>query len=137
MRLAAIFALVALSLPVPSAAGETAFGRYQNAETESVIEIGPCGAKVCGRVVWAKNASVTDARNPDPALRRRPIVGLTILTGLERVGDRWTGGSIYDPRDGRAYDASLRVRPDGAVELKGCMPGTILCKTKVWPPAAS
>ncbi len=45
-------------------------------------------------------------RNPDAALRGRPLCGLTVLDDLLPVpGDpgRWGAGSFYDPRNGRGY----------------------------------
>ncbi len=45
-------------------------------------------------------------RNPDAALRGRPLCGLTVLDDLLPVpGDpgRWGAGSFYDPRIGRGY----------------------------------
>jgi uncharacterized protein (DUF2147 family) len=54
--------------------------------------------------------------NPDPALRERPLCGVTVLDGLRPVPDepgRWTAGSFYDPRDGRTYGlAATHVSAD-------------------------
>ena len=50
-----------------------------------------------------------DTLNPDPSLRQR-LCGLTIIWGLQ-PGDQghWTGGSLYDPKDGVTYDLSAEL----------------------------
>lgn len=83
---------------------------------EAVVELRRCdGNKLCGRVVWLKDpvdgngVPLKDAANPDPSLRARRICGLDVLTGLveDRAGG-WDGGKIYDPEEGRTYDAALK-----------------------------
>ena len=47
---------------------------------------------------------VLDKKNPDPALRQRPLCGLTIFWALRPAGpDRWTDGGFYNPDDGQTY----------------------------------
>jgi hypothetical protein len=57
-----------------------------------------------------------DAMNPDPALRERPLCGVTVLDGLLPVPDepgRWNAGSFYDLRTGRGYSlAATLTSPD-------------------------
>jgi uncharacterized protein (DUF2147 family) len=55
-----------------------------------------------------------DRLNPDPALRHRPLCGLTIIWGLQPHGEgHWSNGSLYDPQDGNTYDVTAeRTAPD-------------------------
>ncbi|HBL74425.1 MAG: hypothetical protein A2W90_20090 [Bacteroidetes bacterium GWF2_42_66] len=47
-----------------------------------------------------------DTENPDPKLRDRSRLGLTIMTGLryDTSANEWNGGRIYDPQSGKTYD---------------------------------
>jgi uncharacterized protein (DUF2147 family) len=46
--------------------------------------------------------------------RNKPILGLMILWGLERTGDReWSGGQILDPKTGNIYRLVLFLSRDG------------------------
>ena len=52
-----------------------------------------------------------DKKNPDPALRQRPLCGLTIFWSLRSTGpDRWTNGWFYNPKDGKTYNISAELR---------------------------
>lgn len=75
--------------------------------------------------------SRTDARNPDRALRARPLVGVEIVRGLrETAPGVWTDGALYNPDDGRTYSGEIRLR-NGLLELRGCAL-KIACQTQTW-----
>lgn len=89
-------------------------------EEDVAIAVTRCGrGSLCGRIAWLRathddaGRPKHDERNPDPALRERPLCGLTVLEGLLPVPDepgRWAAGSFYDPRDGRSYGLTATVR---------------------------
>ena len=35
------------------------------------------------------------------------LVGVNILTGLTKKGDKWEGGKIYNPKNGKTYKCSI------------------------------
>jgi uncharacterized protein (DUF2147 family) len=92
---------------------------------------------MCGTVVWLKapldkaGRPVTDALNPDPSLRTRPVVGLQLIGDFkaERPG-RWTGGRIYDPQTGRSYASKISLNPDGTLKVEGCV--AVVCQAQTW-----
>ena len=120
----------------PARAGD-ATGLWLTAEGESQIEIFPCDNALCGRIAYLKDPfddsgnPKNDHSNRDAALRTRPLVGLTILTGLVAAdrSDRWQG-VIYSPRDGESYDVTLTLEGD-VLEIEGCML-YILCDSQYW-----
>lgn len=96
-----------------SAASDGAAEGVWMIEDDVAIVVTPCGqGALCGRIAWLRTPrddaghAKQDDRNPDGALRRRPLCGLTVLSGLLPVPDepgKWNGGSFYDPRDGQSY----------------------------------
>ena len=71
------------------------------------VEVAPCDDRLCGKIVWfkwpndAQGLPLVYLNNPDPALRSRPLLGLSILYDLGRTGERtWEDGKIYNPDDG-------------------------------------
>ncbi len=111
-------------------------GVWLTANSESQIEIAPCDNAYCGRILQVlkpsdPNGPTTDVKNPDPALRGRPIIGLTILSGLKPSGDPnvWEG-SVYNPQDGGTYDVTLTLKGD-VLEVEGCM-AFVLCDSQNW-----
>jgi uncharacterized protein (DUF2147 family) len=132
MRLAALAAVVCLA---PGAAlAATPEGTWRTQGGAGVVEIAPCGAKLCGRLIDAPeirtNPGLTDARNKDASKRTRPLKGLPMLAGFTGGPTKWTGGSIYNPGDGRTYRSVLELPSADVLKVKGCV-GPI-CQTQTW-----
>lgn len=132
MRRAALF-LAMLLVAAPAQAAAPIAGHWLVADGSGVVEIARCGAATCGRLVRivkaAPGAPKTDVNNRDPALRRRPILGLPILTGFTDAGADWRG-TIYDPRNGKSYRSILFRNEDGSLAVKGCI--AVFCQTQRW-----
>jgi len=76
-----------------------------------------------------------DTNNADPSLRARPLIGLSILSGLKpRIDGGWSG-QIYNPEDGQTYRATLRRVGADTLEVEGCV--LVLCKKQVWRKATA
>jgi uncharacterized protein (DUF2147 family) len=61
--------------------------------------------------------------------KNKPIVGLVILRNLSADGDRYKGGTILDPEDGKVYSAEVWVE-DGKLMVRGY--SGFLYKTRTW-----
>lgn len=98
------------------------------------VRIEACGQRTCGRILTgAPKAGETglDFRNPNPALRSRPLIGANILSEFARqTDDSYKGGTIYNPEDGKTYRSEFRLKPDGRLEVKGCVGP--FCQTQIW-----
>lgn len=131
-----ILVLLAALTATPALAATPITGRYVTEDGGGVIQVGPCGNSVCGRLVQIlkarPGAAKTDVNNKDAALRSRPIMGLPILSGFADRGKDWRG-TIYDPRNGKSYKSIVSRREDGALKVQGCI--AFLCQTQVWQPA--
>jgi uncharacterized protein (DUF2147 family) len=69
----------------------------------------------------------TDAR------KDQPIVGMTIVSGLKKTGDEYTGGEILDPKNGKIYKSKLTVRDGGKkVEVRGFVGVPMFGRSQVW-----
>lgn len=133
------FILAAMLAATASAsnAATPVLGKWMTAERDSIVEIAPCGATLCGRVLRilkprADNPQSLDRNNPDPALRNRSIQGINILSGFVDNGSSWKG-QIYDPKSGKTYKSYLTRNPDGTLKVQGCV--AFLCQTFQWTAA--
>ena len=133
MHLRLLPALVLLAQPVAAQAPAPIAGRWIAEDGTAVVTIAPCGtASYCGRVtqflVAEPRGGFRDARNPDPKLRNRPVLGATVFTGLVASGRSWKGRG-YSVKDGRHFAATLSATGD-RLTVRGCV--TIVCRTVVW-----
>ena len=133
-------ALAALALlgAGPLAAAEPVAGAWVTAARDGVVQIGACGANICGRlarflVVPPQGADQRDVHNPDARLRSRKLLGLPILTGFREDGAVWRG-TIYDPKAGKSYRSVIRRLDARRLEVKGCIGP--FCQTQVWTKAS-
>jgi len=130
-------ALLAVS-PV-HAQSPTPAGVWLHANQRIKIEIVPCGDRLCGKLVWfrwpndAQGLPLVDLKNPDPALRTRPLLGLTVLSGLRRVSENaWEDGKIYNPDDGENYSAKMSINKDGSLRIRVYVLLPLFGKTQIW-----
>jgi uncharacterized protein (DUF2147 family) len=134
MNRKALFAagLSAVCLSAPAHAADPVTGRWLTQGGEAIVAIRPCGPQFCGsieRVVKpTPGAPTTDAKNPNPALRSRPYLGLTILSNFADAGNDWRG-QIYDPKSGRTYRSTLKAAGNN-LEVKGCI--AVFCRSQTW-----
>lgn len=126
---AALFAAASADAATPIA------GRWMTEEKTAIVTVGPCGSNVCGRLTTLlkqpPSGPPVDSNNPDPALRRRPLEGLVILSGFADKGDDWRG-KIYDPKSGKTYKSILKRESDGTLKVQGCI--AFFCRTQRWTP---
>jgi uncharacterized protein (DUF2147 family) len=108
-------------------------GRWLTDDGKGIVEITPCGERLCGRIarVLEKGPAVpkTDINNPDRRLRARSLVGLVTLWGFARRGGAWDGRA-YDPKSGRTYRSTLQLQPDGSLKVIGCV--LFICESRRW-----
>jgi uncharacterized protein (DUF2147 family) len=134
MRIAPLLVLAGLLGAAPAAASPID-GLWLTDDHKGVVRVGPCGGpRICGWIVRVLDSGpgvpTTDVNNPMRFLRSRPIIGLPVLTGFTPNGEEYSGGNAYDPKAGRAYRASLRLRSGNALAVTGCV--LVICRTVIW-----
>lgn len=48
-----------------------------------------------------------------------PIVGMTILEGFEKGEDKWSGGKILDPGNGKTYAGTIWMEDENTLKIRG------------------
>lgn len=98
-------------------------GVWTTEDGDSKIDIARTAMTYGGKVSWLKEPErdgkpAHDAKNANPALRERPIMGLEILSGFTYANGTWSGGTIYSPKTGKSYTAELSLTKDNRLDVK-------------------
>ena len=126
----------ALSILSSAAFADESYGTWLTVDRDSRIKLTRCGSNLCGNLIWLSEPNNDDGSpkrdvyNPDVALRGRLVMGIQILLGLAPEGDHWSG-KIYDPEDGKTYQATFRMIDAKRAELQGCA-AVIFCEKQIW-----
>ena len=118
-------------------------GIWLEEEGQSKIEIYSVktnkGITFEGKIVWLKeplreNGKIKlDDKNPNPKLKKQPILGLVIMKDLEyNKPGYWSNGSIYDARSGKTYSLQISMPNNRTLELRGFLGVSLIGKTTVW-----
>jgi uncharacterized protein (DUF2147 family) len=140
MRERLTWAALALLISTGLAAGPALAnpeGVWSMSNGKVTVKVDDCGGNLCAEIVGLKEPiskidglPKVDRENPDPAKRKRPLIGLSILIGMKPAGENYWKGAIYNPDDGKTYSGTVRY--DGQnMKVKGCVAG-ILCKTNTF-----
>ena len=118
----AVFALAGYSQDIK--------GKWLTEAGDAQVEIYEANGKVNGKIVWLKQGPETkDTHNPDEKLRSRKLMGVNILSGLSKKKEKWEGGRIYNPKNGKDYKGSIWLE-DGKLKVRGYI--GFLYETQTW-----
>ena len=115
-------------------------GTWLTEDGRAKIHIDKCGddhKDICGNIVWLKDPldekghPKLDVKNPDPAKRTRPTLGMPLVIDLKPDNDQVYSGEIYNAENGKNYDVTLKVEKPSDLHVKGCML-SILCGSQHW-----
>jgi len=134
------FLFLAWLVAMPAGAqSPTPVGVWLHANKRIKIEIVSCGDKLCATIVWfkwpndAQGVPLVDLKNANPALRARPLLGLSVLRGLRRTGENtWEDGEIYNPDDGTDYRAKMSLDPNGDLRIRAYVLTPLFGHTLIW-----
>lgn len=128
--------MIFMLLPLASAFAQDVVGKWKLEDGSAIVEVYQEGDVYNGKIVWLNKATtsdgspVLDTNNPDSSLRSRQVLGLNMLSGLKKDGKEYSGGSIYDPGNGKTYNCSMKVEGDilkvrGSLDKRGLLGRTM------------
>ncbi|MES2137529.1 MAG: DUF2147 domain-containing protein [Pseudomonadota bacterium] len=117
------FLALTAAAPAPRASID---GLWKNPIGSAIIAIAPCGATLCGKVVWASARGRREV-----AKNTTNVVGTTVLTGVQQWHGRWTG-SLYVPDDNIHVSAKLLLISNRQLMLTGCAIAGLICRSQIW-----
>lgn len=113
-----------------TARSQNVLGKWMTEGGDSYVEIYQAGDKVNGKIVWLRSGDgKLDSKNHDEKLRTRKLVGTDILTGLTQKKQKWEGGKIYNPKNGKTYKCAIWIE-DGNLKVRGYL--GVFYETQTW-----
>ncbi|MEY3979027.1 MAG: hypothetical protein RLZZ375_456 [Pseudomonadota bacterium] len=65
--------------------------------------------------------------------KNKPVLGMTIMTGLKKTGGEYEGGEILDPANGKIYRCKMWTAEGGKkLNVRGFVGVAVLGRTQVW-----
>ena len=128
--------MIFMLAPIAAVFAQNVVGKWKLEDGSAIVEVYQEGDVFNGKIVWLKNPTEADGspavdnNNPDTKLRSRQLIGLNMLCGLKKNGSEYSGGSIYDPGNGKTYNCSMQVEGDvlkvrGSLDKRGLLGRTM------------
>jgi uncharacterized protein (DUF2147 family) len=112
-------------------------GVWQTQAGDARVRVSKCGGGICGAIAGlrdpidpATGKPQLDDKNPDPALRKRPMIGLSLFSAMQPVAAGKWSGQIYNADDGSTYASSISVTGPDILRVEGCVGA--LCGGETW-----
>ena len=129
------------ALPAKAQTGGEVTGIWLTQAGDAKVRVSKCGGGICGAIVWLKDPidpatgkPQVDDKNPNPALRKRPMIGLALFSGMQPTGPNKWSGQIYNADDGNSYASAISVAGPDALKVEGCVGA--LCGGENWTRSA-
>jgi uncharacterized protein (DUF2147 family) len=127
-------------MAAPTTRAETAgepTGIWLTQAGDARVRVSKCGGGLCGVIVGLKDPidpatgkPQVDDKNPNPALARRPMIGLSLFSGMRPAGPNKWSGQIYNADDGKSYESHISVYGPDTLRVEGCVGA--LCGGENW-----
>ena len=127
--------ILSMALAFFSLAGysQTIIGKWLTEAGDAKVEIYEANGKVNGKIVWLeKGPDTKDTHNTDEKMRSRKLMGVNILSGLTKKLEKWEGGRIYNPKNGKNYKCSIWLDGD-KLKVRGYL--GVFYETQTWKKA--
>jgi uncharacterized protein (DUF2147 family) len=115
-----------------SVSKDVILGEWLPESKDGKILIYKQGEKFFGKVSSGKDGAKKDIHNPDDKLKEQNIIGSVILKGFDFTGKSWENGTIYDPRNGKTYSCTMKMKNANELEIRGFVGISLLGRTTVW-----
>ncbi len=105
------FLLMSLN-PFQTGRADQITGIWTNENGDAKFEILKKDGTYIAKISWLKNPENADGEekkdknNPDKSMRKRPVIGINIITGLQFDNNKYVNGQIYSPEKGITANCS-------------------------------
>ena len=142
MKKTAIALMLASAAGVVFAQATSPVGLWKTIDDETKKEKSYVRITEANGVLSGKIEKLLNPDKPDPKCEKctderkdQPVVGMTIIRNVKKDGDddRWEGGDILDPNNGKVYKVRLKPADGGKkLDVRGYIGMPMLGRTQTW-----
>lgn len=121
-------ALLLAALPAGAAPTMTPSGVWESPGGNTRLRLYKCGQKICGKVAWASARARADAAKGG----HDQLVGMQLFEEFTRTGPNSFEGRVFVPDINRRLNGRLTMEDTSTIAVRGCITGTIGCRTQTW-----
>ncbi|MFS1522886.1 DUF2147 domain-containing protein [Microbulbifer sp. 2304DJ12-6] len=123
--------LIALQASAADVVGQWRTIDDETGQPKSIVEIYEKDGKYYGKIAELLSEPRDTVCEKCPGeLKGKPLVGMDVITGMVKKGDKYTGGEIMDPAKGKVYDCKFWLEGDNTLKLRGYL--GFLYRTQTW-----
>lgn len=105
----------------------------ETGQAKSIVEITEKNGVYSGKVIEILTAKKDAKCEKCPGDRKgKPIKGITIITGIKKSGDSFSGGKVLDPSSGKEYKCSIKLNGANKLDVRGYVGIEALGRTQTW-----
>ncbi len=135
-KIAVLIAIISYLFATPLLAqtkADAILGEWINEAKDAKFQIYKKDNKYFGKIIWGTGGDTKDSKNPEPKLRSRELIGLTILNNFVFDGsDTWENGTIYDPKEGKTYSCTINLKSPKEMKVRGYIGVSLFGRTEIW-----
>ena len=150
MLLLNLMFVVCIALPSPGHAVERddILGEWVTEDGDCRVEIFKKDQQYFGKIITIKPPNYLpgeisgmdgkprlDSNNQDESKRSRTLAGIELMKNFRFDGGKWTGGKIYDPKNGETYQCEMSLSENGTLHVRGFVGISLFGRTTVWESA--
>lgn len=128
-----------LTLVVQPGFSQSILGRWKTIDDitgkeKGIVEISERKGVYSARIVEIfeashRNKKCIDCSGDD---KDKPLMGLTIIRGLKKEGNQYSGGKVLDPKIGKYYKCYIELEEPDKLKVRGYIGVTLLGRTQYW-----
>ena len=110
-----------------AAEGDLVLGTWRNIRNTMHIQMYHCGESICGRVAWASDEAIADARRGGTT----NLIGTEVFRDFHKdAGGNWRG-RVFVPDINKTFSGTIVIVNRNTLKGSGCLIGQVFCKAKV------
>jgi uncharacterized protein (DUF2147 family) len=106
----------------------------ETGNAKSIVEIYEKSGKIYGKVIEILEVEHKEkvCSNCSGEDKNKPILGMVVIKGLTKVGDKYTKGKILDPKNGKLYKCYITLESNDKLKVRGFIGISLFGRTQYW-----